>query len=125
MNNSGAHLLYARNLWRQLAVNRTNISDNIKNIQLSINKAIELDPNNAQAYAVAAGFKAMRTQQSVDKLLVEKALNMGGDNSETLSAVITAYQFGNNHPKVIETSKKYPDVEYVGGESARAGFYRN
>ena len=110
MNNSGAHLLYARNLWRQLAVNRTNISDNIKNIQLSINKAIELDPNNAQAYAVAAGFKAMRTQQSVDKLLVEKALNMGGDNSETLSAVITAYQFGNNHPKVIETSKKYFEI---------------
>ena len=58
MDNSGAHLLYARNLWRQLAVNRTNISDNIKNIQFSINKAIELDPDNAPAYAVAAGFKA-------------------------------------------------------------------
>ena len=114
MDNSGAHLLYARNLWRQLAVNRTNISDNIKNIQLSINKAIELDPSNAQAYAVAAGFKAMRTMQPVDKLLVEKALNMGGDNSETLSAVITAYQFGNNHPKVIETSKKYFEIAPFG-----------
>ena len=75
-----------------------------------LDKAIELDPNNAQAYAVAAGFKAMRTMQSVDKLLVEKALNMGGDNSETFSAVISAYQFGNNHPKVIELSKKYFEI---------------
>ena len=107
MDNSAAHLLYARNLWRQLAVNRTNISADIKNIQVSIDKAIELDPDNAPAYAVAAGFKAMRNYSSVDKLLIEKALNMGGDNSETLSAVIAAYQFGNNHPKVIETSKKY------------------
>ena len=114
MDNSGAHLLYARNLWRQLAVNRTNISDNIKNIQFSINKAIELDPDNAPAYAVAAGFKAMRTMQSLDKLLVEKALNMGGDNSETLSAVIGAYLFGNNHQKVIETAKKYFEIAPFG-----------
>ena len=63
-----------------------------------------MDPDNAPAYAVAAGFKAMRNYSSVDKLLIEKALNMGGDNSETLSAVIAAYQFGNNHPKVIETA---------------------
>ena len=56
----------------------------------------------------------MRTMQSVDKLLVEKALNMGGDNSETLSAVISAYQFGNNHPKVIETSKKYFEIAPFG-----------
>ena len=39
---------------------------------------------------------------------------MGGDNSETLSAVIAAYQFGTNHPKVIETSKKYFDIAPFG-----------
>ena len=33
INNSAAHLLYARNLWRQLAVNRTNISADLKAIQ--------------------------------------------------------------------------------------------
>ena len=73
-----------------------------------------MDPDNAPAYAVAAGFKAMRTMQSLDKLLVEKALNMGGDNSETLSAVIGAYLFGNNHQKVIETAKKYFEIAPFG-----------
>ena len=114
INNSAAHLLYARNLWRQLAVNRTNISADLKAIQSSIDKAIELDPANAPAYAVAAGFKAMRTQQPLDKVLMEKALNMGGDNSETISAVIGAYIWGNNHPKIIENIKKYFDLAPFG-----------
>jgi len=114
INNSAAHILYARNLWRQLAVNRTNISADLKAIQSSIDKAIELDPANAPAYAVAAGFKAMRTQQPLDKVLMEKALNMGGDNSETISAVIGAYIWGNNHPKIIENIKKYFDIAPFG-----------
>ena len=114
INNSAAHLLYARNLWRQLAVNRTNISADLKAIQSSIDKAIELDPANAPAYAVAAGFNAMRTQQPLDKVLIEKALNMGGDNSETISAVIGAYIWGNNHPKIIENIKKYFDIAPFG-----------
>ena len=119
INNSAAHLLYARNLWRQLAVNRTNISADLKAIQSSIDKAIELDPANAPAYAVAAGFKAMRTQQPLDKVLIEKALNMGGDNSETISAVIGAYIWGNNHPKIIENIKKYFDIAPFGSTRFR------
>ena len=114
VENSGAHLLYAQNLWRQLAVNRTNISTNFKNIQESIDKAIELDKENAPAYAIAAAFKAFRTQQPLDKVLIKKALNIGGDNSETLSALISAYQWGNNHPKIIETTKKYFELAPLG-----------
>ena len=41
-------------------------------------------------------------------------MNIGGDNSETLSALISAYQWGNNHPKVIETTKKYFELAPLG-----------